>query len=281
MKKITAFVLILVLLLSLFSGVCQAENEKKSSDAFMWNGHSMRIEKGVDDGTVICGNLQPVGRFIQIFVVCEDGTFTWKELSEHAGKITLSGSDGTVFNIAGYGFHAVEGSSMDVAALSTNPYDGFSPIFDVPDTESFATLTLLVKGLDGTESLPLAGLEAQEGNTQESTNVIPPELVGTWKGTGKPVGGGSAISLEFVINADGTGSYTFQQAGYQESRPVTLTSADASFSVDIPENDPLGATKCEGTYAYENGVLTLHITTTFSTGRQFEYIVECEMETSK
>jgi hypothetical protein len=105
--------------------------------------------------------------------------------------------------------------------------------------------------------------------------VIPEELVGAWTGTGEPVGGGSAISLDVLVNADGTGSYTFEQAGYVESYPFTLTNETESFCVDIPADNRLGISACEGTYLYADNALTLHITTTFASGRQFEYTASC------
>jgi hypothetical protein len=104
---------------------------------------------------------------------------------------------------------------------------------------------------------------------------IPKELVGMWKGSGKPVGGGSAISLDVAVNADATGIYTFEQAGYEESYPFILSSNNNSFSVSIPADNKLGISACGGTYSYSDGVLTLNITTRFSSGRQFKYVAEC------
>ncbi len=122
---------------------------------------------------------------------------------------------------------------------------------------------------------------AQEQPTEEpaiesaAESAIPEELVGAWAGAGEPVGGGSSIWLDVLVNADGTGSYTFEQAGYLESYPFTLTSETESFYADIPADNQLGISACEGTYEYANNVLTLHITTTFASGRQFEYTANC------
>jgi hypothetical protein len=105
--------------------------------------------------------------------------------------------------------------------------------------------------------------------------VIPEELAGAWTGIGEPVGGGSTISLDVLIDADGTGSYTFEQAGYVESYPFKLANDAESFYVDIPADNRLDISACEGTYIYENNVLTLHIVTAFASGRQFEYTANC------
>lgn len=122
-------------------------------------------------------------------------------------------------------------------------------------------------GTDQT-STPLATAE-------EENALIQKELVGTWKGSGEPIGGGSPIALDVVVNADATGSYTFEQAGYVESYPFTMANDTDSFSVSIPADNQLGISTCEGSYSYSDGVLTLNITTEFSSGRQFKYVAEC------
>ena len=112
----------------------------------------------------------------------------------------------------------------------------------------------------------------------ESVPAVPPELVGKWKGTGTPVGGGPSIDLTAFINADGSGAYTFNQSGYEESYPIRISSNSSSFSVDVPEVNQLGISKCEGTYRLENGVLYLEITTTFVNGRTYSYTAECRKD---
>ena len=112
-------------------------------------------------------------------------------------------------------------------------------------------------------------------NSEEEPS-IPDELVGQWRGTGAPTGGGSAIDLTATINADGNGEYTFEQSGYRESYPFTISNDDSAFSVDIPANNTLGISVCGGSWALEGGVLKLDITTTFASGRRFSYTAECE-----
>jgi len=72
----------------------------------------------------------------------------------------------------------------------------------------------------------------------------------------------------------------FEQAGYTESHPITLESDGERFTVSIPANNQLGITECGGAYAYTDGVLTLDITTTFSTGRQYKYTAACQKATA-
>ncbi|HHU52884.1 MAG TPA: hypothetical protein GXZ43_02225 [Clostridiaceae bacterium] len=111
--------------------------------------------------------------------------------------------------------------------------------------------------------------------SEESDEPLSEELVGNWEGTGEPEGGGSPIKLEVTVNADATGDYTFEQAGYRESYPFTLEQNNNSFTVNIPANNTLGISKCGGTYDYADGILTLHIKTDFSSGRSFKYTVAC------
>jgi len=105
---------------------------------------------------------------------------------------------------------------------------------------------------------------------------IPDELVGQWRGTGMPKGGGPAIDLTATINADGTGEYTFGQSGYRESYPFTISADNSAFSVDIPADNALGISACGGSWALEGGVLKLDITTTFASGGSYSYTAECE-----
>ena len=108
---------------------------------------------------------------------------------------------------------------------------------------------------------------------------IPRELAGKWQGTGTPKNGGPSIDLTAEINADGSGQYTFEQAGYRESYPFTVSSSDSTFSVDIPATSGLGSVA--GTWALEDGVLVLDITTTFPNGRTYSYIARCERVTEE
>jgi hypothetical protein len=98
---------------------------------------------------------------------------------------------------------------------------------------------------------------------------IPEEYIGDWEGSVND------IHLTFTVNPDGTGSYTFEQSGYTESYDFTMEVSTGTFSLKIPEDNLLKIVSCEGTYQYADGVLTLDVLTTFSTGRQYMYTVPC------
>lgn len=115
-----------------------------------------------------------------------------------------------------------------------------------------------------------------DGGADAGGEGIPEALVGTWRGTGTPKGGGTSIDLTIAIEADGSGEYTFVQGDYTESYPFSVSSADSRFSVDIPADNALGIVGCEGDYALEGGVLKLDITTRFSSGGSYAYTAECE-----
>lgn len=108
------------------------------------------------------------------------------------------------------------------------------------------------------------------GETPAASAVNFAAFAGTWEGqTGN-------IHLTFTVQKDGKGSYTFEQSGYKESYEVALSADDQRFVVDIPANNALGITSCEGNWAYENEVLTLDVVTTFRNGRQFTYSIPCK-----
>lgn len=119
--------------------------------------------------------------------------------------------------------------------------------------------------------LVLAGTAISEGAAS-----VPEELVGIWHGTGTPKNGGPSIELTARIDADGSGEYIFIQDDYTESYPFTISSDDSAFTVDIPADNVLGIARCEGTWALEDGVLRLDITTTFASGGSYSYTAQCE-----
>ena len=117
---------------------------------------------------------------------------------------------------------------------------------------------------------------AEEPESAEETRTdagIPEELAGDWKGVGKPKNGGSSIDLTIHVEEDGTGSYTFDQAGYHESYPFTISRDGNRFSVDIPATSQLGSV--DGTWELEGDVLKLDITSTFTSGGSYSYNAEC------
>ena len=103
---------------------------------------------------------------------------------------------------------------------------------------------------------------------------IPEELVGDWQGVGKPKNGGPSIDLTIHVEEDGTGKYTFDQAGYHESYPFTISRDGKRFSVDVPATSQLGSV--DGTWEVEDDVLKLDITSTFTSGGSYSYNAECK-----
>ena len=117
------------------------------------------------------------------------------------------------------------------------------------------------------ESASAPGPAAASGSAETE---IPAELFGFWKGEGMPKNGSLPIALEVEIRADGACEYRFSQGDYQEleSNPLTILRDGNRFTVDTSESQ-LGA--CEGTWALEDGVLKLDISSHLSDGRIFSY----------
>jgi hypothetical protein len=103
----------------------------------------------------------------------------------------------------------------------------------------------------------------------ETGNNILKDFIGEWEGQSDD------IHLTFTVNEDGSGQYTFEQSGYQESYPVRLSADDNVFVVDIPADNALSITSCGGFWEYRDEVLTLFVVTTFKSGKQFTYIIPC------
>ena len=121
---------------------------------------------------------------------------------------------------------------------------------------------------------------ASEEQAEEAAG-IPEGLAGEWHGTGTPKNGGPSIDLTVRIEADGTGDYTFVQAGYTESYPFTILPGENTFSVQIPEDNYLKISECGGSWAIEDGILKLDILTEFAGGGSYSYTAECEKAESE
>lgn len=278
MNKDCVRFLIFTLILSLCTCSVVATNAEVGNAAFdvpiPWNGHALCVSYAVNNEKVKSGYAASGEKCVQVFLTSIDDTLSWDEVTSCGADLFMLGNDGTEYSVVTCGFQAEEGSSSNIADLAKNRHVGFSPIFDVPESSGFGTLNLVVKnGANGeVTNVSLADVPSK---APVAAKAIPEELVGAWSGTGKSVGGGSDISLEINVNSDGTGGYKFVQAGYVENYPFILESNSERFSVTIPSDNQLGITACEGTYVYYGGVLTLHITTTFSSSRKFEYVAEC------
>lgn len=118
--------------------------------------------------------------------------------------------------------------------------------------------------------LDLADLKLSLRNEQADAELLA-FFAGDWAGQAD-----RGISLSFHIEADGTGSYTFQQAGYKESYSLRLDVYDQRFAVEIPRDNQLSITSIEGDWVFFQGVLTLDVVTSFANGQQFTYSIPCK-----
>ena len=160
-----------------------------------------------------------------------------------------------------YGDEALYASDRDIFIG-----DEFSFLYD---RDTLPDLIMLVPTEKNQE--PILLWEQDSGATKTT---IPEELVGEWRGKGKPKNGGTSIDLSITVKADGTGEYTFDQGDYHESYPFTITNDDSRFSVDIPATSQLGSVN--GSWSLEEGVLKLDITSTFTRGGSYSYTAECK-----
>ena len=128
------------------------------------------------------------------------------------------------------------------------------------------------KAVDASTLSLVLGEGAAEETTGTGETDIPAEMAGKWQGTGTPKNGGTSIDLTVTINADGSGEYTFDQGGYHETNPFSISRDGNRFSVNT-DDSILG--ECEGTWELADGILTLDITSLLPNGRTYSYTAEC------
>lgn len=242
MKKLlfTAAALLLVLMTACTAMAVDA-------GTYTWNGHSIEVVEAATGGM-----FAPAGMTADEYCVTVKLT-VGDDIKDDDEALHALYADALLADPQGQTYAPGTWLSSDA---------GHSFLYAIPKSIAAEDLTL---ALGGSEAAGDAGAEA----------AVPEELTGSWHGTGTPKGGGPSIDLSAAINADGTGDYTFIQSGYTESYPFTISSEDNTFSVNIPSNNMLGISKCEGTYTYADGVLHLDITTTFANGRTYSYTAEC------
>ena len=141
----------------------------------------------------------------------------------------------------------------------------FSPDSFTISNGDTGEVMIVVDVVSGVSSAP-----ADSGPAQGGQEVFA-AFIGDWEGSVDD------IWLAFSIYPDGTGTYTFEQSGYSESFDFVLEADTREFFVLVPNLNSLGISSIEGVYTFSEvtQVLTLDVTTTFTTGRVFEYSVPC------
>ena len=166
----------------------------------------------------------------------------------------------------------VGGKTMNAESLRANATGIYTFEFD---TDQMPETVLIAPYEDQDNPVVLwtaetAGTEAAE---EASSASIPAGMAGTWNGTGIPENGGPSNSLTVTVRDDGTGEYAFEQNGYTESNPISISAQDNTFTVTLADTSRLG--KAEGSWSLTDGVLTLSITSTLPSGRTYSYTAEC------
>lgn len=128
------------------------------------------------------------------------------------------------------------------------------------------------KTVDSSNLILVLGEGTTEETAEDGETCIPAEMVGKWQGNGTPKNGGTSIDLTVTINADGSGEYSFDQGGYHETNPFSISRDGNRFSVNT-DDSILGG--CEGTWELADGILTLDITSLLPNGRTYSYTAEC------
>ena len=160
------------------------------------------------------------------------------------------------------------------ARLEDQEGNKYEPFARMTGTDKpFMIFTFCVpKAVDASTLSLVLGEGAAEETTGTGETDIPAEMAGKWQGTGTPKNGGTSIDLTVTINADGSGEYTFDQGGYHETNPFSISRDGNRFSVNT-DDSILG--ECEGTWELADGILTLDITSLLPNGRTYSYTAEC------
>ena len=110
---------------------------------------------------------------------------------------------------------------------------------------------------------------AASDDKPEAPSSIPAEYIGQW------IGFSDGAYLEFAIEADGSGVYTYTDGRYSENYDITLEIGTETFAVHVPSNNTSGIVAIDGTYEYLEGMLILNITTTVNSGKLPSSTVPC------
>lgn len=246
MKKIAVLLAAL-----LFAVMCAAPACAVEEGEYAWREWTIEVTKVEENPMFVPVQMKEDEYTVAVYITVAEELWQDEGLgAELYAEAVLADADGNTYEALG----RMTGTDNPVMIL----------LYCVPKGIEAETLTFVLG-----EAAEEAGEAAEAAEAGEA--VIPEELIGTWKGTGTPKNNGSPIDLEVTIGADGTGEYIFDQAGYHENNPISISYEGNSFTVDTDES-VLGG--CEGTWSLEDGVLTLDITSTLPGGRTYSYIAE-------
>ena len=227
----------------------------QQNDPLDWQGYTLDWQANSESDAIERLSLPEVSgeRYILIIFTAREGKMLLSTIADRTDGLCLSDKVGTIYKPQTVSWPNVT-FDYENGFKSAEEQDSFTLVFSVPNAVQDADFYPIV--------------------SEESAESIPEELAGSWSGSVTPENG-NTIDLALEISTDGTGYYTFQQGGYEESYPIAIENDDKSFSVSVPENNKLEISVINGTYEYADGVLSLHINTEFRSGRSFNYDIDC------
>ena len=235
----------------LFAVMCAAPACAVEEGNYAWREWTIEVTKVEENPMFVPVQMKEDEYTVAVYITVAEELWQDEGLSaELYAEAVLADADGNTYQALG----RMTGTDNPVMIL----------LYCVPKTIEAETLTFVT----GAET---EGAGETEEAAEAGEAVIPEELIGTWQGTGTPKNNGSPIDLTVTIQADGTGEYIFDQAGYHENNPIAISYEGNSFTVDTDES-MLGG--CEGTWSLEDGVLILDITSTLPGGSTYSYIAE-------
>jgi len=169
--------------------------------------------------------------------------------------------------------YSADGNLIGGTVSFSNVEGGVEFVFSNSNLESLEKFMLINGETDEVIlSLDANGVfqySAASDEKPEAPSSVPVEYIGQW------IGYTDGSFLEFTIEADGSGVYTYTQGRYSEKYGFTLEIGTETFSVQIPSNNTSGIVAIDGTYEYLEGILILDITTTLNSGRPPSSTVPC------
>ncbi len=243
MKKIAVVLAVLLAVTLCAVSACAVEEGE-----YPWRDWTIEVTKAEENPMFVPAQMGEDEYAVAVYLTIAEEL--WKDEAQSQelyAEAVLADADGNTYEALG----SMTGTDNPVLIY----------LYCVPKSVEFETLSFLT------------GAEAGEAE-EAGEAAIPEEMIGTWEGAGTPPAGGSPIDLTVTINADGTGEYIFNQGGYTENNPITISYEGSSFSVNT---DDSVLDECVGTWELADGVLTLDITSTLASGATYSYTAELTM----